>query len=136
MWLWHRHQTTKLSVPVEGHPVRLPEISQSDSEVVFATKPTNLAVNAPLNGEVLALSRHAIRLVALNGQTYWLRLTHRINQASQFDWQVRVGDTVSPLTILGTLNQAAIDSAVVVCERQLETNETTTPREFLGVSPS
>ncbi|RRK11204.1 hypothetical protein D1831_03750 [Lactiplantibacillus garii] len=110
MWFWHRKQSKQLTAPVRGHHVPL----SSHSSLLLAIHPTDLAVYAPLNGEVRALTSSSLRLVGLDGQTYRLALS---TNTGYFNWQVRVGDSVSPLNLLGTLSQKLPTNAVVTCER-------------------
>ena len=110
MWFWHRKTAFKLSAPVRGHHVTL----SNDSALLLAIDPTVLAVYAPLNGEIVALSNNSARIIGLDGQSYRLALAA---QAGNFEWQVRIGDSVSPISLLGTLSQNLSKTAVVTCEQ-------------------
>ena len=110
MWFWHRKKAFKLSVPVRGHHVTL----SNDSALLLAIHPTDLAVYAPLNGEIVALTSNSARIVGLAGQSYRLALA---TPTGNFEWQVRIGDSVSPISLLGTLSQNLSKAAVVTCEQ-------------------
>ncbi|AVK60571.1 hypothetical protein C5Z25_01755 [Lactobacillus sp. CBA3605] len=118
MGFWRQQQLSKLSAPVQGRTVDLAAVpAMTAATAVLALQPSNDAVYSPVNGEVLALTSQRIKFQALDGRQYWLRLAAGATQlVGQFEWQVRVGDTVSPITLLGTLSIAAVDSAVVVCD--------------------
>lgn len=110
MWFWHRKKAFKLSVPVRGHHVTL----SNDSALLLAIHPTDLAVYAPLNGEIVALTSNSARIVGLAGQSYRLALA---TPTGNFEWQVRIGDSVSPISLLGTLSQDLSKTAIVTCEQ-------------------
>ena len=110
MWFWHRKKAFKLSVPVRGHHVTL----SNDSALLLAIHPTDLAVYAPLNGEIVALTSNSARIIGLDGQLYRLALT---DPNGNFEWQVRIGDSVSPISLLGTLSQDLSKTAIVTCEQ-------------------
>ncbi len=95
---------------MRGHHVTL----SNDSALLLAIHPTDLAVYAPLNGEIVALSNNSARIIGLDGQSYRLALAA---QAGNFEWQVRIGDSVSPISLLGTLSQNLSKTAVVTCEQ-------------------
>lgn len=108
----------QLSAPVQGQSVNLETIADSmtiPGEIKFAVQPNNDAVYAPLNGEVTDMTSHHIAMTALSGDRYWLTLQPTATTDS-FDWQVRVGDSISPLTLLGTLN-AIGSSSLVICSQ-------------------
>lgn len=110
MWFWHRKAVFKLSAPVRGHHVTL----SNDSALLLAIHPTDLAIYAPLNGEIVALTSNSARIIGLDGQLYRLALT---DPNGNFEWQVRIGDSVSPISLLGTLSQNLSKAAVVTCEQ-------------------
>jgi len=114
MRFWHRHQTTKLNAPVAGNYVNF---ADTNNNVQFAIRPSDTIINAPLNGDVIALSLHTITLRAFNGQTYRLELADTNSSYEYFDWQVRVGDTVSPLSILGMLSIDPEPTTLLICEQ-------------------
>lgn len=115
MRLFKRMSTSeRLSLPVSGQSISL---ANAPEKCRLAVKPENMAVYAPLNGEVREITATGMTLMSINGKQYWLGLTIPDNQsAGHFDWQVRVGDSVSPLTLLGTLSSAAMMATVVVCD--------------------
>ncbi|VDG24165.1 PTS glucose transporter subunit IIA [Lactiplantibacillus mudanjiangensis] len=112
MGLFRRHHQFKLKAPVMGMPVDLASVATNE-QVRLAIKPTNAEVHSPIHGEVVALNTRAIKLQDLEGHTYWVRLTQALAHATTtlFDWQVRVGDSVSPMTLLGTFDITAVRQA-------------------------
>jgi len=116
MWFWHRHQTTKLIAPVAGNYINATDTIGNTSHIHFAIQPSDTIINAPVNGDVLALSLHSITLRSFNNQTYRLKLADA-GLGDHFDWQVRIGDTVSPLSILGTLTDKLAPTTMLICEQ-------------------
>ncbi|MDV0430095.1 hypothetical protein RXV91_04245 [Lactiplantibacillus sp. DA1] len=103
MWFLRHHDQTKLQAPVAGIYQDLPAAAHPQQIGLLTMQPTDTVINAPLDGDVISLSSSSIFLRALNGQRFELRIDTLDYQIS-CDWQVRIGDSVSPLTILGTLN--------------------------------
>lgn len=126
MRLFRRYHQSNLKAPVTGTHVDLKSLaSNSASQVMLAIKPTTNEVHSPIHGEVTAITQHAIKLQDLDGHDYWVHLNQVLNQVKTtiFDWQVRVGDSVSPMTLLGTLNLKAVQQAhqaVVVTQATLD----------------
>ncbi|MFC6181835.1 PTS glucose transporter subunit IIA [Lactiplantibacillus daowaiensis] len=116
MRLFRRHQQFKLKAPVTGTHVDLKSIDHTTmdaAQVLLAIKPTTNELHSPVHGEVVAISQHAIKLEDLAGHDYWVHLNQAMDNLNGqlFDWQVRVGDSVSPMTLLGTFNVQAVQQA-------------------------
>lgn len=124
MRLFKRMSTSdRLSLPVSGQSLSL---TNEPAKYRLAIKPANVAVYAPVNGEVREITATGLTLMSINDRQYWLGLTIPDNQSvGHFDWQVRVGDSVSPLTLLGTLSSAAMMATVVVCDELITAPVTT-----------
>ncbi|ETY74022.1 hypothetical protein [Lactiplantibacillus fabifermentans] len=116
MRLFQQQKLTQVSAPVTGTPIDVQTLPARaiTGQALLAMQPTAAPVYAPVNGEVRAITVTSIRLRGLNEQDYWLQLTSESGQA-HFDWQVRVGDTVSPIAVLGTLSANAINASTVIC---------------------
>mgnify|MGYP003365135856 FL=1 len=124
MRLFKRMSTSDcLSLPVSGQSLSL---ANEPAKCQLAIKPANMAVYAPVNGEVREITATGLTLMSINGRQYWLGLHIQDDQsAGHFDWQVRVGDSVSPLTLLGTLSSAAMMATVVVYDELITAPVTT-----------
>jgi len=133
MGLFRRYHQNNLKAPVTGTHVDIKSLDHASSalaQVKLAIAPTTNEIHSPVHGEVLAVSQHAIKLQDLDGQDYWVHLSQTLDylKAKIFDWQVRVGDSVSPMTLLGTLNLKAVQhahSAVLVTQTALPAKATT-----------
>ena len=103
MWLLHRHTHQQVLPPVAGTYVTTPTIDISRQQTALvAIRPTDNIINAPLDGDIVRLSPTEATILAINGHTYMLHVEPAKHPVT-CDWQVRVGDSVSPLTILGML---------------------------------
>ena len=128
----------QLSAPVKGDSVNVETIFDGMSipgQLKFAIRPSNDAIFAPLNGEVTDLTSHHIAMTAISGDCYWLTLQRPANEtAGTFEWQVRIGDSISPLTLLGTLT-ATDSKSLIICSRigLSSTTETQKQRRFSAI---
>ncbi|ALO04475.1 hypothetical protein N7X57_08650 [Lactiplantibacillus paraplantarum] len=103
MWFLRHHDQTRVQAPVAGIYQAIPTVANPQQMGLLAMQPTDAVINAPLDGDIISLSSSRVSFKALNGQRFELRIDTPDYQNS-CDWQVRIGDSVSPLTILGTLN--------------------------------
>ncbi|WEE34770.1 hypothetical protein [Lactiplantibacillus paraplantarum] len=103
MWFLRHHDQTSVQAPVAGIYQAIPTVANPQRMGLLAMQPTDAVINAPLDGDIISLSSSRVSFKALNGQRFELRIDTPDYQNS-CDWQVRIGDSVSPLTILGTLN--------------------------------
>lgn len=127
MWFWHRKQVAKISAPVMGEPVN--SSTSHRNQVLVTIHPTDLAVYAPVNGEIVKISHNQIQIQGLDHQTYLIKLNSILGR---LDWQVRVGDSVSPLNLLGTISDEISVADTIICERLVESHVTSRPRA-LGI---
>jgi len=132
----HFSTINHLSSPVQGQSVSLDTVGDARNipgQIRLAIQPNNVAIYAPLNGEVTAMTSHHIAMTAISGKHYWLTLqTANVEIPSTFDWQIRVGDTISPLTLLGTLNSLSQTSLVICSQLGVTTSESTSKRRRLS----
>ena len=132
----HFSAINRLSSPVQGQSVSLDTVGDARNipgQIRLAIQPNNVAIYAPLNGEVTAMTNHHIVMTAISGKRYWLTLqTATAEMPGTFDWQIRVGDTISPLTLLGTLNSLSQTSLVICSQLGVTTSESTSKRRRLS----
>ncbi|BDZ31072.1 hypothetical protein RA086_07840 [Lactiplantibacillus sp. WILCCON 0030] len=137
MWLLHRSQTKEsLAIPVNGQSITQQNLP---AQTRLAIRPTTEAVHAPIDGEVRELTTQGMLLTSINDHQYWLGLrdnqTDRVSRG-QFDWQVRVGDSVSPLTLLGTLDSAALAHSIVICDELIPASTNHEIPNYAGLTTS
>lgn len=132
----HFSAINRLSSPVQGQSVSLDMVGGTTNipgQIRLAIQPNNVAIYAPLNGEVTAITNHHIAMTAISGDHYWLTLQATTAEMSgTFDWQIRVGDTISPLTLLGTLNSLNQTSLVICSQLGVTASESTSKRRRLS----
>ncbi|MFB9769467.1 hypothetical protein ACFFLI_06155 [Lactiplantibacillus modestisalitolerans] len=90
--------------------------------MLLKIQPSDYVLHAPLDGDVTATSSTSIELIGWDQQVYQLLLT---SSAGHCDWQVRVGDHVTPVGILGTLSSDTAATAILTCSRHRPTSDAT-----------
>ncbi|MBT1138211.1 hypothetical protein [Lactiplantibacillus argentoratensis] len=115
MWFSRRQQRNSLQAPVAGTHTAMPAATSPQQVGVLAVQPTSQVINAPLDGDIISLSPSSLVINSLSGHYIELRIDTPYFQ-NTCDWQVRVGDSVSPLTILGTLS-GALDGVTIAVYR-------------------
>ncbi|CAM3049930.1 hypothetical protein [Lactiplantibacillus plajomi] len=108
MWGFRRSVKPVFRTPVGGDL----QLKHSQRTLVVRHLNNN-QIFAPTDGEVRWLSSTAMLLRCINGETYLLKL---MAASGQFNWLVRVGDSVSPLTLIATLSADCHSNVQISCQ--------------------
>lgn len=113
MWFSHHQKRNSLQAPVAGTYTVIPTATSPQQIGLLAIQPTSPVINAPIDGDIISLSPSRLVINSLSNQHIELRID-RPNSHNKCTWQVRVGDSVSPLTIVGTLYGSLKDVTIAV----------------------
>lgn len=114
MGLFRRQYQIRLHQPITGSASTIQSLpSVAHQTPLMRIQPNDRIISAPLDGEIVALSPRHLTITALNGQQFDLQI-ETTDYHAMVDWQVRIGDSVSPLTILGLLEGSLTATSLVV----------------------
>lgn len=125
MGLFRRQYQIRLHQPITGSASTIQSLPPVAHQTpLMRIQPNDRIISAPLDGEIVTLSPRHLTITALNGEQFRLEI-ETTDYHAMADWQVRVGDSVSPLTILGLLEGSLVATSLVVSRVNTVSQQTT-----------
>ncbi|MFC6181539.1 PTS glucose transporter subunit IIA [Lactiplantibacillus daowaiensis] len=121
MKLFQRKHQLQLVAPVGGMYVDIRKVPVDNVTVGFALEPMVGEIQAPIAGEITQLTPQSVTIMAAHQCDVTVQLGQSTTGASAtaFNWQVAVGDQVTPDTLLANMDLNALheanQSALVIC---------------------